>query len=66
MSKNSTPIMILLCRRMNSNMVISCGAIQRLGVYEAGLDAKKANLLFAFFIKLMVGAEGLEPPTYAV
>ena len=51
---------------MNSNMVISCGAIQRLGVYEAGLDAKKANLLFAFFIKLMVGAEGLEPPTYAV
>jgi hypothetical protein len=30
-------------------MLVSCGAIQRLGVYEAGPDAKKANFMFAFF-----------------
>jgi hypothetical protein len=51
-SKNSKNITILVCLRMDSNMV------------DLSEDKKKGELSFAFV--RVVGADGLEPPTYAL
>jgi hypothetical protein len=51
-SKNSKNIAILVCLRMDSNMV------------NLSVTKTKGELSFAF--ASVVGADGLEPPTYAL
>jgi hypothetical protein len=54
-SRNSSSCMILVCLRTNSNIL----------VFQVSAKNKKANIyLFAF--AFVVGADGFEPPTYAL